>query len=119
VDVSSPSKGHCRDAAGWVRACSSTSITVSTDLRVKTDLDAEQSSWKIEGPLDRREQPPRCGSAPAGGGQGPNTAVLCHGFCELGAYPVVPVLREVRDFMVEHPDQVIILVIEDYVRRRT
>jgi hypothetical protein len=40
---------------------------------------------------------------------------FCHGFCELGAYPVVPALRDIRDFMVAHPEEVIILVVEDYV----
>ena len=40
---------------------------------------------------------------------------FCHGFCELGAYPLVPTLREIRDFMVRHPDEVVLLLIEDYV----
>jgi len=40
---------------------------------------------------------------------------FCHGFCELGAYPVGPTLTAMRDFMVGHPDEVVILVIEDYV----
>ena len=31
------------------------------------------------------------------------------GFCELGAYPVVPTLKQIRDFMVNHPDEVVIL----------
>ena len=91
---------------------------IPTDQRVKTDLDAERSSLeKIEGAVGPE------GTAAAmrirdrlvvGKGQ-EHGLFFCHGFCELGAYPVVPVLREVRDFMVEHPDQVIILVIEDYV----
>ncbi len=40
---------------------------------------------------------------------------FCHGFCELGAYEVVPTLRDIRDFMVRHPDEVVLLLIEDYV----
>jgi hypothetical protein len=40
---------------------------------------------------------------------------FCHGFCELGAYPIVPTLREIRDFMVKNPDEVVLLLIEDYV----
>ncbi len=40
---------------------------------------------------------------------------FCHGFCELGAYPLVPTLREIREFMVRHPDEVVLLLIEDYV----
>ncbi len=40
---------------------------------------------------------------------------FCHGFCELGAYPVLPALREIRDFLVTHPDEVIIIIVEDTV----
>jgi hypothetical protein len=40
---------------------------------------------------------------------------FCHGFCELGAYPVLPVLREIRNFLIAHPDEVILLVVEDTV----
>ena len=40
---------------------------------------------------------------------------FCHGFCELGAYEIVPTLRDIRDFMVTHPDEVVLLLIEDYV----
>ena len=40
---------------------------------------------------------------------------LCHGFCELGGYEVVPTFRDVRDFLVENPEEVLIIVLEDYV----
>ena len=40
---------------------------------------------------------------------------FCHGFCELGAYPVVPALQGIRDFMVTNPGEVVIIVVEDYV----
>ena len=40
---------------------------------------------------------------------------LCHGFCELGAIDFVATLREVRDFLVENPNEVLIIVLEDYV----
>jgi hypothetical protein len=40
---------------------------------------------------------------------------FCHGFCELGAYAIAPALREMRDFMVAHPEEVILMVVEDYV----
>src|SRR5688572_10919780 len=39
---------------------------------------------------------------------------LCHGFCELGAYTLVSLLSEIRDFLVSHPDEVLLCVIEDY-----
>ncbi len=47
--------------------------------------------------------------------EGPKGAYLCHGFCELGAQPLVPVLREIRDFLLENPGEVLLVVIEDYV----
>jgi hypothetical protein len=40
---------------------------------------------------------------------------FCHGFCELGAYAVEPALRDIRDFVVAHPDEVLILIVEDHV----
>jgi hypothetical protein len=46
---------------------------------------------------------------------GPRAAYLCHGFCELGATPLVPMLEGVRDFLVANPGEVLIFVIEDYV----
>jgi hypothetical protein len=42
-------------------------------------------------------------------------AYFCHGFCELGAYPVAPALRDIRNFVVANPDEVIILIVEDYI----
>jgi hypothetical protein len=39
---------------------------------------------------------------------------MCHGFCEIGAQPLVPVLSGIRDFLVTHPGEVLVIVIEDY-----
>ena len=46
---------------------------------------------------------------------GPPALYLCHGFCEIGAQPLVPWLRTLRDFLAANPREVVILVIEDYV----
>lgn len=46
---------------------------------------------------------------------GPREPYLCHGFCELGATRLVPMLEGVRDFLVAHPGEVLVFVIEDYV----
>jgi len=51
----------------------------------------------------------------AGGELGPRGLYLCHGFCELGAQPLGPWLATLADFLVQHPDEVVLLVIEDYV----
>jgi hypothetical protein len=46
---------------------------------------------------------------------GPRGLYLCHGFCELGAQPLGPWLATLADFLVQHPDEVVLLVVEDYV----
>jgi hypothetical protein len=48
-------------------------------------------------------------------GEGEPGVFLCHRFCELGATEITGALRDVRDFLVERPDEVIVIVIEDYV----
>ncbi len=40
---------------------------------------------------------------------------LCHAFCEVGATSATVALGQIRDFVVEHPDQVVLLSIEDDV----
>jgi Short repeat of unknown function (DUF308) len=48
-------------------------------------------------------------------GEGEPGVFLCHRFCELGATEITGALRDVRDFLVEQPDEVLVIVIEDYV----
>jgi hypothetical protein len=50
----------------------------------------------------------------AGKEEGPRGLYLCHGFCELGATPLVEVLRGIHEFLVRNPDEVLVLGIEDY-----
>ena len=40
---------------------------------------------------------------------------FCHGFCELGAYEVEPTLREIHDFLIMNPHEVLLIIVEDYV----
>jgi hypothetical protein len=47
--------------------------------------------------------------------EGPRAPYLCHGFCELGSRSLVPALQEVRDFMVQRPGEVVLMVVEDYI----
>ena len=51
----------------------------------------------------------------AGKEEGPRGLYLCHGFCELGATPLVAALRSVHEFLVQNPDEVLVFGIEDYV----
>ena len=85
---------------------------------VVTDLDAETASRaKIEeavGP-EGVAAALRIRDRFAGGELGPRGLYLCHGFCELGAQPLAPWLSIVADFLVQHPDEVVVLVVEDYV----
>ncbi len=46
---------------------------------------------------------------------GPRGLYLCHGFCELGALPIDTALQQIHRFLVQHANDVIILVIEDHV----
>jgi hypothetical protein len=48
-------------------------------------------------------------------GEGKPGVFLCHRFCELGATELTGALRDIRAFLVEHPDEVLIIVFEDYV----
>jgi hypothetical protein len=50
------------------------------------------------------------------GGQGEPGTYFCHVFCELGAVPLVEELRRIREFLETHPDEVLVLFIEDYVK---
>ncbi len=52
------------------------------------------------------------GAAPSGTAE----PYLCHTLCELGAEPLVRELRGVGSFLKEHPGEVIVLIVEDYVR---
>ena len=48
------------------------------------------------------------------GEPGGSAAYFCHGFCELGAIPMVPTLRTFVEFLVLHPTEVVIISFEDY-----
>ncbi len=91
---------------------------IPTGGRVKTDLDSELASRdKLEeavGP-EGTAAAMRIRDLLVGGEDGKRGIYFCHGFCELGAYTVAPVLPEIRDFLVQQPGEVVILVIEDYV----
>lgn len=50
-----------------------------------------------------------------GEAEGPRATYLCHGFCELGAQSFTPALREIRDFLVQNPGEVLVIVVEDNV----
>lgn len=46
--------------------------------------------------------------------------VLCHGFCnvDVGVSPLVETLEVVRQFLETHPNEVLVLIVEDYITAR-
>ena len=85
--------------------------------RIKTDMSAEPSAAKIKEAVGEESYAAamRIRDRLNGVNESQHAPYFCHGFCELGAYPVAPALREIRDFVATRPDEVLILVIEDYV----
>jgi hypothetical protein len=86
--------------------------------RVKTDLDSEDTSReKLEGAVgvEGYEAAMRIRDRLAGKVEGSRALYLCHGFCELGATPLVSALEHMHEFLVQNPREVLILIVEDYV----
>jgi hypothetical protein len=48
-------------------------------------------------------------------GEGTRGMYLCHTFCEIGATSLGSVLRDINTFLVTHPDEVMVVVNQDYV----
>jgi hypothetical protein len=48
-------------------------------------------------------------------GPGERGMYLCHSFCELGATPLGEVLDDLHDFLVANPDEVVVVINQDYV----
>ena len=49
------------------------------------------------------------------GGKGASEPYFCHVFCELGAVPMAEELTRIRKFLETHPDEVLMIFIEDYI----
>jgi len=87
--------------------------------RVRTDLTAEGSDRnKVSQQLPAsalRVADRVAGGIGLGTLKGKAEPYLCHTLCELGAEPLDRELDEVATFLREHPDQVLVLIVEDYV----
>jgi hypothetical protein len=84
--------------------------------RIKTDLEGKSAAKLTEAVgAEAAATAERIRNTLVGADEGRRGVYFCHGFCELGAYEVTPALRAMRDFLVANPDEVIILIIEDYV----
>ena len=84
--------------------------------RIKTDFQSEDERRKYEAAIgpDAFAAAMRIRDRLVGEG-GSTGLYMCHGFCELGATPFDTALAELRTFLVAHPGEVVLLVIEDYV----
>jgi hypothetical protein len=49
-------------------------------------------------------------------GEGERGMYLCHSFCELGGTRLDEALRDIHDFLIANPGEVLVIVNEDYVR---
>lgn len=87
--------------------------------RVRTDLSAEGSDRNKVA----KQVPPRAlrvadriaGRVGVGTLNGTPELYLCHTLCELGADPLNRELKAIGSFLAEHPEQVLIVIVEDYV----
>jgi hypothetical protein len=91
---------------------------VPVEGRVKTDLDSEAGSReKFEKAVGKEglDAAMRIRDRLAGKPEGPRGLYMCHGFCELGATPLADALERIHEFLVQNPNEVLLMVIEDYV----
>ena len=84
--------------------------------RIKTDMSTEPSAEKIAKAVGKEgyDAALRIRNRLVGVEHGNPGLYLCHGFCELGAYPLAPLFSQIREFLVSHPDEVLLFIIEDY-----
>jgi hypothetical protein len=87
--------------------------------RVRTDLSAEGSDRNKVAqqvpPLALRVADRVAGRVGVGTLNGTPEPYLCHTLCELGAEPLNQELEVIKGFLAQHPDQVLIVIVEDYV----
>jgi hypothetical protein len=85
--------------------------------RIKTDTDSEPMMDKVKASLGPEgfAAALRIRNRLVGVDENRRALYLCHGLCELGAYELEPALRDIRAFLVANPDEVLILIAEDYV----
>ncbi len=86
---------------------------------VRTDLTAEGSDRNKVAqqvpPVALRLADQIAGRVGVGQLGGAPEPYLCHTLCELGAEPLGQELDAIRRFLGQHPDQVLIVIVEDYV----
>jgi hypothetical protein len=93
---------------GW-----QSSGVVRTDVRRKETLAAAEGELTDEGRAALARLQVTAGAVP------PDDvdvrAYLCHGYCELGATDLIESLQGVDDFLAQNPEQVVMLILQDYL----
>ena len=87
---------------------------------VKTEMQGEVLTEKVKQAIgvEGFQAALRIRNRLTGAEAGTRNLYLCHGLCELGAYELTPALVEIHDFLVANPDEVLLLIVEDYVSPR-
>ncbi len=95
----------------------------ATSGHVRTDLNAEGSDRnKVAEQVPARALQVAdqvAGRVGLGTSSGTPQLYLCHTLCELGADPLHRELEVIRTFLERHPDQVLIVIVEDYIPPET
>jgi len=84
--------------------------------RIKTLMDDESGAMaKYEAVVGKEgmEAAMRIRDRLVGGDEKERGVYMAHGFCELGATSLVTTLGQMRDFLVENPGEILIIVIQD------
>jgi hypothetical protein len=90
-----------------------------SDGRVRTDLRAPKTAEAAAADVTEEQKAALAhlgvtvGAIPPEGAD--IEAYLCHAYCELGASKMVDKMRDVRDFLDQNPEQVLVIVLQDYI----
>jgi hypothetical protein len=86
---------------------------------VRTDFPHESADALANANLPKQQQALVAGFLGVLGGVPPDadkTVYLCHLYCEYGATPALTAFRHMREFLRVNPNEVVVLVLEDFVQ---
>lgn len=86
-----------------------------TDTLVRTNFDAESKTEEFDDLSPSKRAATERTLAFLGAPPDKRDIYLCHVYCELGATPAVDAFRGMNDFLRENPNEVVVLMIEDFV----
>lgn len=86
-----------------------------TDTLVRTNFQAESKNEELEGLTSSQRATVERMLAMVGAPPDKRDVYLCHVYCELGATSAVDALRGMHDFLRENPNEVVVLMLEDFV----